>query len=91
MNLSEMQRYAEQKKFGKIVKIIAKATVLHIGWEMDNECWLVEMSDGKLELFTTNHGGFYHMCDEDLQDAIREAQDSYNGLNNIRNIMRGIV
>lgn len=85
MNLSEMKRKAKEKGFGDITEIIAEGLVLHSGWEMDNDCWLVKMKDGQLRLFTTNHGSFYPMSDADLESSIRVAEESLESLQIIRN------
>lgn len=37
-------------------KIIFNCTVLHEGWEMDNQAWVIELSSGEKQIMTTNHG-----------------------------------
>jgi hypothetical protein len=88
MNLSELQRKAKERGYGNIVKILAEAVILRQGWEMDNECWLVKMKGGSVQLFTTNHGGLYPMQIDDLKDYIKETQESLDSLKNIQELLK---
>jgi len=54
--------------------------ILHDGWEMDNEGWIIEHRDGRKELKTTNSGGECDMSLVALEKKIIETQDSLNGL-----------
>ena len=42
---------------GNVKRLIHEALILYEGWEMDNRGWIVEMEDGSILGFTTNHGG----------------------------------
>ncbi len=53
-------------------KILLTFPVLHRGWEMDNDAWLVEMADGSRQLFYTSHGGVYPMKRGNLKKKIAE-------------------
>jgi hypothetical protein len=39
-----------------MAKVLHTATILHAGWDMDNEAKIVELEDGKREALTTSHG-----------------------------------
>ena len=45
----------EKAGFGKIAKILFEAPIMHIEWEMDAQAWIVEMDDGSIQAFSTNH------------------------------------
>ena len=62
------------------LKRIHTATILHEGWEMDNEMWVLESHNGLRSAYTTNHGSECGMTINDIDDAIKEAQDSIDGL-----------
>ena len=52
--------------------ILGHATVLHIGWEMDNEAFVVVMRDGERVLLTTSHGGIYEAEPEYLSAKVAD-------------------
>ena len=62
-------------------KKIHTARVLRDGWEMDNEMWVVEDSNGCRVAVTTCHGGECPMSIDDIDATIKEAQNSIDGLN----------
>lgn len=70
----------DKTKFGVVKNVIFTATVMHNGWEMDNEAWLVEMEDGKKLLLNTNHGGVYELAIADLREKIAETEKSAESL-----------
>jgi hypothetical protein len=39
-----------------MAKVLHKATILHAGWDMDNEAQIVELDDGSRAALTTSHG-----------------------------------
>jgi hypothetical protein len=51
-------------------QIVARALVLHVGWEMDNEVCAVEMNDGSRVLVGTSHGGVYEWDPVELHGYI---------------------
>lgn len=61
-------------------KIIFVCTVLHDGWEMDNQAWVIELPDGDKQIMTTNHGGECVMSFREIKDKIDETQASLDGL-----------
>jgi hypothetical protein len=63
LNLGRIQQRIPDAK-----AILARATVLRIGWEMDNEVCAVEMKDGSRMLVGTSHGGVYEIDIEDLKE-----------------------
>lgn len=69
------------------MKKIAKAVVLHNGWEMDNEAWIEKDENKELHLFTTSHGGKREMTLERLDLKIEETQKSLNQLENLRSLI----
>ncbi len=66
------------------MKKIKSATVLHEGWEMDNEAWIEQDLNGKLHLMSTNHGRECVMTIEELDLKIKETEDSLKQLNVLR-------
>ena len=66
---------------------IAKAVVLHNGWEMDNKAWIEEGENKELYLFTTSHGGKREMTMKSLEIKIEETQNSLNQLENLRSLI----
>lgn len=73
-------RQAEERGLGKIVKILYTATILYEGWEMDNKAWIVEMSDGNKQAFTTSHGGVCRWVKEDVEGRLRETLSSVESI-----------
>ena len=80
MNLSHMQRIARERGYGEIVEILFTATVLHKGWESDNEAWLVRMKGGGKKLFHTNHGMFCPLDIKELDATIKQTASSLDEL-----------
>jgi hypothetical protein len=62
------------------MKKIHSALVLHEGWEMDNELWVLENDDGSRELRTTNHGGERKTNIQYIDEKIQEAERSIDEL-----------
>lgn len=44
-----------------VKQVFHRATIMHTGWESDNEAWLVELEDGRKVVLTTNHGSIVEM------------------------------
>lgn len=61
-------------------KTIHTAVVLHDGWEMDNGMHITEASDGTRVAHWTNHNRPCLMSMKDIEDKIKETQDSLNDL-----------
>ncbi len=70
----------DKTKFGVVKNVLFTATVLHNGWEMDNEAWLVEMEDGRKMLFDTSHGGICELAMAALLEKIEETENSAESL-----------
>lgn len=73
MNLSSINVYAKAKKLGEVEKMIYVSTVMHKGWESDNEACLVRMRDGSHKVFSTNHGAVCELKGTELRELIKEA------------------
>ncbi|OYV28374.1 MAG: hypothetical protein B7Z79_13085 [Thiomonas sp. 20-64-9] len=65
---------------GEIRRIVKVVKVLHAGWEMDNEAWLVEIGDKKFAALTTDHGRVVPWSIEDMQAKMMEARESMMGI-----------
>ncbi len=59
----------------KIVEVLATVYIAHIGWESDNEGWIVKTEKGKIIGLTTNHGGLCRWSTEEMVRTRKEAQD----------------
>lgn len=75
-----MDRYdrkqTERRGHGVVEEVLHTATILHKGWEMDNEGWIAKMEDGTTKAFTTSHGGVYPWTKEELEKKIAETENS---------------
>ena len=65
---------------------ICEALVLHAGWEMDNKAWVIS-EDNVLKVMTTNHGWECVMSKEELDDKIKETENSLRDLKHIRELV----
>ena len=81
------KQQARERGFGDIVKILYTATILYAGWEMDNEAWIVEMSDGSKAAFTTSHGGITGWSKEDAETALTRALGSAESIRDAVKLM----
>lgn len=61
---------------GTVRRVLHTATVLHKGWEMDNQAWAVEFEDGTSGLLTTSHGALYVAELAELNEKLRETEAS---------------
>jgi len=68
-------------------KEIFRFKILHAGWELDNEGWIVEHEDGHRELRTTNHTSECEMSLRELEEKIIETQESLDGLLKAKTLM----
>ncbi len=50
--------------------VLDSFNIFRIGWEMDNEGWLVQMKDGRKEFVETSHGGYCWMAEETVLDYV---------------------
>lgn len=66
--------------------LIHSATVLHSGWESDNELWVIEKA-GIRHLLTTSHGEDCTMKKEELLDKIEETRRSLDALKKAAQLM----
>jgi hypothetical protein len=71
----------------KEMKKIKEAVVLYSGWEMDNEAWVEQDSNGKNYLFTTTHCKKIEMTIESLDLKIEETKESLIQLNALRELV----
>ena len=72
-----------------MAETIFKATVMHNGWEMDNEAWILEYNGGYREIRTTSHGREYVMGVKELDEKIKETEGSLNGLIKLKKLWEG--
>lgn len=78
--MTNYQLIVEARSKGiKISHVIATATALHNGWEMDNDIWLVVVKGNKV-LLSTDHGGVCLYTSEELTAKIEETKRSYEQL-----------
>ena len=80
--------YVKARGYTNAVKVICTVTILHSGWEMDNQGWVVEMSDKSIKAFTTNHGDLCEWSIGDLSDKIKETSDSLKQLEEVQKILK---
>lgn len=66
-----------------VKQVLHTATIMHIGWESDNEAWLVELEDGSRVVLTTNHGMIEEMDTGYTNDKLLETLDSANSIRNL--------
>jgi hypothetical protein len=60
--------------------ILLEGTILHNGWDMDNE-FIVELKPGNIAVCTsTNHGKLCELSLEDLKAKFDETKNSLNEL-----------
>lgn len=83
--LKELQFAADRRGLGPIVKILHTATVLHEGWEADNEVWLVQGRGGETKALGTNHGSLCELRAETLDGHIAKTEKSLNELKALKN------
>lgn len=68
-------------------KEIFRFKVLHAGWELDNEGWIIENEDGRRELRTTSHTNECEMPVRELEEKIIETQESLDELLKAKTLM----
>ena len=70
MPMRESTRHAIEKKYGPIAVILYEATLLKLGWEMDNYGWVVRMETGAIMGFTTNHNSLQEWSRGEMEDDL---------------------
>lgn len=55
--------------------IVSRFLIPHIGWEMDNEGYIVKDGNGLNKLALSNHGRYYLADREELNDFINNTRD----------------
>lgn len=83
MNNNELVRRAKVELSLNIKEVVYKSQVMYIGWEMDNEIWLVKLDTGTHRLITTSHGGLCVLSRESLNVTIKTHQDVLNSLKSL--------
>lgn len=61
---------------GKPTAILHKATILHNGWESDNEAWVVALDSGINICMTTNHGSLQQTDISYFKEKLLETEKS---------------
>lgn len=74
MNIRPKTLAKLQAEFPDAVELVAEATILRAGWEMDNDGWIFKLADGSLAGFTTNHGHVCRWGAEDMKDEAAEME-----------------
>ena len=65
-------------------KVIHHFTVLHEGWELDNDGWVTD--DGRV--WMTNHGSLYETDEEELQGHLKRIQDCAGSIRKAQDVAR---
>jgi hypothetical protein len=76
MDQNELAQAAEQRGYGEVTAVLHEATVLHSGWEMDNQGWIVQLAQGGRAALTTEHGGVYLWTKADAEKKLAETEAS---------------
>ncbi len=87
----ELLDYIKARGNPNAVKVLHVVTILHCGWEMDNLGWIVEMSDKSLKAFTTNHGGLCEWSLSELEEKIKETEESLTSLKEAQKLIKQAV
>lgn len=69
-------RQALSRGYGKIKQVLHTATLMYVGWEMDNSGWIVELEDGSRAALTTSHGGVCPWTREEAEEKLAETEAS---------------
>lgn len=81
MNLKQFcSKYWNIREKVQPVEILYAFKIAHVGWEMDNDLWLVKLSDGSTQVFGTNHGGLCEVSKKELQQYLADAKERYENL-----------
>ena len=67
-------------------RVVCTATIMRVGWEMDNKAWIVERKDGSRELLSTSHGGTCSLSIRQLDEYIKETEGSLEELKTLKKI-----
>ena len=70
----------EMTELGAVQSVLSTATVMHVGWEMDNEAWAVEVDGGKRAIIGTSHGRAIVWDRLRLKRKIKETERSAESL-----------
>lgn len=73
---------------GTVVRVLDTATVLHAGWEMDNEAFAVELDDGSVCVLFTSHGSPYVASKSQVHGKIAETDDSAASLQRLLSLVQ---
>lgn len=76
MEYVNFKNFVSSRGLGDIKSVLLNIPILHDGWEMDNEAWIVEMEDGSIKAITTSHGNPYHMDLEEAEEKLNETVNS---------------
>ena len=61
-------------------KILHSFSILHNGWETDNEGWIVELPPKTKAAYTTNHGKPQLLQPQEIAEKLKETQESADAL-----------
>jgi hypothetical protein len=57
-------------------EILFTVPILHIGWETDNDGWIVLLEDNTIASYTTDHGSLCEWIREEFIDKTIETKNS---------------
>ena len=80
---------SEMTELGAVQSVLSTATVMHVGWEMDNEAWAVEVDGGKRAIIGTSHGRAIVWDRKKAMAKLRETEKSAEGLRELLRILDG--
>ena len=75
MNTSQRNQ-ASTRGYGKVTAVLHTAKLLHDGWEMDNQGWIVELEDKRQIALTTDHGEVCVWTKEEAEEKLAETEKS---------------
>lgn len=84
----EVLQYIKSRGYPNAVKVLHVVTILHCGWELDNYGWIVEMADKSLKAFTTNHTGLCEWSLSELEEKIKETEESLTSLKEAQKLIK---
>lgn len=59
-----------------VKNVLHTADIMHVGWEMDNAGYIVQMTDGTHLALTTNHGGVCAWTRQEAEEKLAETEAS---------------
>ena len=76
MTTDELFVQIAKRGYGIPQKVIAAFEIPRVGWEMDNQGWVVWMENNTLRVFSTNHGSLCEMDRDELNTLHNDMLES---------------